>query len=60
LDADELALDDPRQIGLLRLCRSVKDFLWFFEFINEHGVEFVCLKQQYDTTTPHGSSSSPS
>ncbi|HLF76437.1 MAG TPA: recombinase family protein [Dehalococcoidia bacterium] len=40
--------------ALERLCRSVKDFLWFFEFINEHGVEFVCLKQQYDTTTPQG------
>jgi len=40
--------------ALERLCRSVKDFLWFFEFINEQGVEFVCLKQQYDTTTPQG------
>lgn len=40
--------------ALERLCRSVKDFLWFFEFINEHGVEFVCLTQQYDTTTPQG------
>lgn len=40
--------------ALERLCRSVKDFLWFFEFINEHGVEFVCLKQKYDTTTPQG------
>ncbi len=40
--------------ALERLCRSVKDFLWFFEFINEHGVEFVCLRQNYDTTTPQG------
>ena len=40
--------------ALERLCRSVSDFLWFFEFINQHGVEFVCLKQQYDTTTPQG------
>ena len=32
----------------------MKDFLWFFEFINEHAVEFVCLKQHYDTTTPQG------
>lgn len=37
-----------------RLCRSVKDFLHFFEFINEHGAEFVCLKQNYDTTTAQG------
>ena len=28
--------------------------MWFFEFINEFGVEFVCLKQQYDTTSPQG------
>ncbi|MEX1252836.1 MAG: recombinase family protein [Dehalococcoidia bacterium] len=40
--------------ALERLCRSVKDFLHFVEFINEHGAEFVCLKQAYDTTTPQG------
>jgi site-specific DNA recombinase len=40
--------------ALDRISRSVKDFLNFFEFINEHGVEFVCLKQNYDTTTPQG------
>ena len=40
--------------ALDRVSRSVKDFLHFFEFINEHNVEFVCLKQNYDTTTPQG------
>jgi site-specific DNA recombinase len=40
--------------ALDRICRSVKGFLWFFEMLNEHGVEFVCLKQNYDTTTPQG------
>jgi site-specific DNA recombinase len=40
--------------ALDRICRSVKDFLWFFENLNEHGVEFVCLKQNYDTTTSQG------
>ena len=40
--------------ALDRISRSVKDFLQFFEFINEHDVEFVCLKQNYDTTTPQG------
>ncbi len=40
--------------ALDRICRSVKDFLWFFETLNEHGVEFVCLKQNYDTTTSQG------
>ena len=40
--------------ALERVCRSVKDFLHFFEFLNDHGVEFVCLKQNYDTTTAQG------
>jgi site-specific DNA recombinase len=40
--------------ALDRVSRSVKDFLNFFEFLSEHGVEFVCLKQDFDTTTPHG------
>ena len=40
--------------ALDRVSRSVKDFLSFFEFMNEHGVEFVCLKQNYDTTSPQG------
>jgi site-specific DNA recombinase len=40
--------------ALDRICRSVKDFLAFFEILNEYGVEFVCLKQHYDTTTPQG------
>jgi site-specific DNA recombinase len=40
--------------SLDRICRSVADFLHFFEFLNEHGAQFVCLKQQYDTTSPQG------
>jgi site-specific DNA recombinase len=40
--------------ALDRICRSVKDFLEFFEFLNQHDVEFVCLKQNYDTTSPQG------
>jgi site-specific DNA recombinase len=40
--------------ALDRISRSVKDFLSFFEVLNEHDVEFVCLKQNYDTTTPQG------
>lgn len=37
-----------------RLCRSLRDFLNLFEFFVENGVEFIALKQQYDTTTPQG------
>jgi site-specific DNA recombinase len=37
-----------------RVSRSVKDFLNFFEALNKYNVEFVCLNQNYDTTSPHG------
>jgi site-specific DNA recombinase len=40
--------------ALDRISRTVKDFLNFFEVLSEHNVEFVCLKQNYDTTTPQG------
>ena len=40
--------------ALDRISRSVKDFLNFFEILHEYNVEFVCLKQNYDTTTPQG------
>jgi site-specific DNA recombinase len=40
--------------ALDRISRSVCDFLNFFEILNECDVEFVCLKQNYDTTTPQG------
>lgn len=33
---------------------SVKDFLNFFEILTEYDVEFVCLKQNYDTTSSQG------
>ncbi len=37
--------------ALDRNCRSVKDFLNFFEILKPAHVEFVCLKQNYDTTS---------
>ena len=40
--------------SLDRICRSVRDFLHFFEVLSAHNVEFVCLKQNYDTTSPQG------
>jgi len=40
--------------ALDRICRSMKDFLDFLEIINKHKVEFVCLKQNFDTTTSQG------
>ena len=40
--------------ALDRICRSVKDFLWFFEFLQDNQAEFVSLKENYDTTTAQG------
>jgi len=40
--------------ALDRICRSVKDFLNFFEILQEYNTEFVCLKQDYDTTSSQG------
>ncbi len=40
--------------ALDRISRSVRDFLSFFEILNEHNVEFVCIKQNYDTTSAQG------
>lgn len=40
--------------ALDRVMRSVKDFLAVFEFLHEHEVEFVSLKEQCDTSTPVG------
>jgi len=40
--------------ALDRICRSVKDFLNFFEILTKYNVEFVCLKQNYDTTSSQG------
>lgn len=40
--------------ALDRVSRSVRDFLSFFELLAKYNVEFVCLKQNYDTTTSQG------
>ncbi|MFQ6028916.1 MAG: recombinase family protein [Dehalococcoidia bacterium] len=40
--------------ALDRVCRSVADFLALFEFLSQHGVEFISLREQFDTCTPQG------
>lgn len=40
--------------ALDRVCRSVSDFLALFEFLREHGVEFISLRENFDTATPQG------
>lgn len=39
---------------LSRVSRSVIDFLNFAQFLEDYKAGFICLKQQFDTTTPHG------
>lgn len=40
--------------ALSRICRNLRDFLDLLEVLEEHGVEFCSLKEQFDTTTTHG------
>ena len=40
--------------ALDRICRSVSDFLAFFEFLDDQEVEFISLREQFDTTSPQG------
>ena len=40
--------------ALSRLCRNLRDFLDLLELLDEKGVQFCSLKEQFDTTTPHG------
>ena len=37
-----------------RITRSLKDLVWLLDFFTEHGVEFVSISQQFDTSNPVG------
>ncbi|MGF7060118.1 recombinase family protein [Brassicibacter mesophilus] len=37
-----------------RISRSVSDFSALIEELNDHNIDFVCIKDQFDTTTPMG------
>ena len=39
---------------LSRVSRSVIDFLNFAQFMQDYKTGFICLKQQFDTVSPHG------
>jgi len=39
---------------LSRVSRSVQDFLALSKFFEDYSVQFICLKERFDTTTPHG------
>ncbi len=40
--------------ALSRISRSTRDLLEMVEFFQQHDVDFICLKESYDTTTPQG------
>src|SRR3989338_1684359 len=41
-------------LALSRISRSTKDLLELVEFFRHHGVDFICLKEDVDRTTPMG------
>lgn len=46
--------------SISRIARNTRDLLSIISELTEKGVEFVSLKENIDTTTPHGLSRSPS
>lgn len=41
-------------LALSRISRSTRDLLDMIEFFKQHGVDFICLKEDFDTTTSQG------
>ncbi len=41
-------------LALSRISRSTRDLLDLVDFFREHEVDFICLKEDVDTTTPMG------
>ena len=41
-------------IALSRISRSVMDLLNMVDFFNQKDIDFICLKEQFDTTTSQG------
>ena len=53
-DVEQERLDIVLCTELSRISRSVVDFLHFVQFLKDRRVEFLALKQRFDTTTPYG------
>src|SRR3990167_517903 len=41
-------------VALSRISRSTRDLLDMIEFFKAHDVDFICLKEDFDTTTAQG------
>lgn len=53
-DVKEDRLDVVLCYKIDRISRNVSDFSNFFNLLSDHGVEFVSIKEQIDTSTPLG------
>jgi len=53
-DCKEKAFDYIVCYRLDRISRSVSDFSQLIEKLNKMGVSFICIKEQFDTSTPMG------
>ena len=53
-DAKEGKISAVVCVALSRISRSTRDLLDMIEFFKQHGVDFICLKEDFDTTTAQG------
>jgi len=53
-DATQGRINTVLCLALSRISRSTRDLLDMIEFFKQHGVDFICLKEDFDTTTAQG------
>ncbi len=53
-DAKQERINTVVCVALSRISRSTRDLLDMIEFFKQHGVDFICLKEDFDTTTAQG------
>ncbi len=53
-DIEDGKIDVVIVAKLDRICRSLNNFYSFIELLGKHGVEFISLKECFDTTTAIG------
>lgn len=53
-DAKQGRINTILCVALSRISRSTRDLLDMIEFFKQHDVDFICLKEDFDTTTAQG------
>jgi site-specific DNA recombinase len=53
-DAKQGRINTVLCVALSRISRSTRDLLDMIEFFKQHDVDFICLKEDFDTTTAQG------